>query len=195
MNMGNDNGRPTSIPRSMTRKLREWMGSGMPSTEAKALREVFSPSFEGSFSLQCPKLEHSMKRRLVKTSRKKSDLVEKALLSTQYKVLDVARPLLELWRRLPENDPSAYFAESALRLWGVAFAEVSKHRRWNVLRQTDPSFTSLLSDPASFSGRDVKDLFGDHFLKVMVREADQDDKLAKVGRVGGSGSYRPPSRR
>ena len=52
-----------TIPRSCSRSLRDWMMNGLSAAEARALRDVFTPAFEGSFRLECPQLE-SMKRSL-----------------------------------------------------------------------------------------------------------------------------------
>jgi Reverse transcriptase (RNA-dependent DNA polymerase) len=164
------------------------MLNGLSPTEAKALREVFNPTYEGSFTLQCPILDESMGRtlkRLKGSSGSVIDFVEKTWLSTHYKILDIARPLIQLWGSLPPTDPHLQHVESALRLWGVAFRDVTMNRRKNILRQTAPDFLNLLSDPAMFSNREMSRLFGVHFLNAMAKEADEENKIAKIGRSGG----------
>ena len=66
---------------------------------------------------------------------------------------------------------------------GVAFREVTKNRRKNILRQTAPDFLNLLSDPTMFSSREMGRLFGVHFLNAMAKEAEEENKIAKVGRT------------
>ncbi|EFX73425.1 hypothetical protein DAPPUDRAFT_109829 [Daphnia pulex] len=76
-------------------------------------------------------------------------------LSTHYKIMDIARPLIQLWSSLPPNDPHLQHIESALRLWGVAFRDVTMNRRKNILRQTAPDFLNLFSDPKMFSNHEM----------------------------------------
>ncbi|EFX70828.1 hypothetical protein DAPPUDRAFT_327777 [Daphnia pulex] len=161
------------------------MLNGLSPAEAKALREIFNPTYEGSFTLQCPILDESMGRtlkRLKGSSGSVIDFVEKTWLSTHYKIMDIARPLIQLWSSLPPNDPHLQHVESALRLWGVAFRDVTMNRRKNILRQTAPDFLNLLSDPTMFSNREMSRLFGVHFLNAIAKEADGENKIAKVGR-------------
>lgn len=58
------------------------MNEGYSASEARALREIFTPSFEGTFSLGCPLLDDSVARLLRRaknttvifvTSKKKFD--------------------------------------------------------------------------------------------------------------------------
>ena len=177
-----------AISRDNVRSLRSWMTDGLPPAEAKALREIFTPSFESSFTLQCPLLDESMGRtlkRLKGSSGSVVDFVEKTWLSTHYKILDIARPLIQLWGSLPPAHPHLQHVVSALRLWGVAFRDVTMNRRKNILRQTAPDFLNLLSDPTMFSNREMSRLFGVHFLNAMAKEADEENKIAKVRRSGG----------
>jgi hypothetical protein len=68
------------------------------------------------------------------------------------------------------------------------------NRRKNILRQTVPDFLNLLSDPTMFSNREMSRLFGVHFLNAIAKEADEENKIAKVRRSGvHSQSSRRPS--
>ena len=58
--------------------------------------------------------------------------------------------------------------------------------RRNILRQTAPDFINLLSDQSLFSNHETGRLFGEHFLKALSKEADEESRIAKVGRNGGS---------
>ncbi|KAK4009601.1 hypothetical protein OUZ56_018735 [Daphnia magna] len=76
----------TVLSREKFRSLRSWMLNGLSPAEAKALREIFNPWYEGSFTLQCPILDESMGRtlkRLKGSSGSVIDFVEKTWLSTQ----------------------------------------------------------------------------------------------------------------
>lgn len=70
------------------------------------------------------------------------------------------------------TDLAAKAVESALRLWTMAFYEISKYRRRNILRQTAPDFIRLLADSSLFSNRDTTRLFGTRFVKALAKEAD-----------------------
>ncbi|KAI9550703.1 hypothetical protein GHT06_006204 [Daphnia sinensis] len=78
--------------------------------------------------------------------------------------MDIARPLIQLW---------------------IAFRDVTMNRRKNILRQMAPDFLNLLSDSTMFSNREMSRLFGVHFLNAMAKEADEENKLTKVGRNAG----------
>ena len=74
------------------------------------------------------------------------DFVEKTSFSTNYQILVIARPLIQLWGSLPPADPHVQHIESTLLLWGVAFRYVTLNHQ-KILRQTAPDFFNLLSDP------------------------------------------------
>ncbi|KAI9565167.1 hypothetical protein GHT06_008943 [Daphnia sinensis] len=181
-------------------ELRSWMTSTQKPAEAKQLRENFVPSFgKSSFDLQVPKLAPSMARRLKEVrggEASKAEAKEKALAASQYKIFDIAKLLLYLWgsamteatTNSATSDPLLVSAaESALQLWGHAFHNITVQRRENVRRITDPRFEALLSDPGRFKPRDGGLLFGRTFLKSMVRDASDDQKLRALGQQSGSG--------
>ncbi|KZR97659.1 Uncharacterized protein APZ42_007340 [Daphnia magna] len=164
------------------------MLNGLSPSEAKALREICNPSYEGSFTLQCPILDESMGRTLKRwkgSSGSVTDFVEKTWLSTHYKIMDIARPLIQLSSSLPPSDPHLQHIDSALRLWGVAFRDVTMNWRKNILRQMAPDFLNLLFDPTSFSNREMSRLFGVHFLNAIAKKADEENKITKIGRNAG----------
>ena len=72
----------------------------------------------------------------------KAEAKEKALVASQFKILDIAKPLLYLWGSASAaSDPLLISAaESALQLWGHAYHSIATQRRENVLHQTDPRF-------------------------------------------------------
>jgi hypothetical protein len=79
-------------------------------------------------------------------------------------------------------------AESALQLWGDAFHNITIQRRENILRQTDPRFESLLAESTRFKPKECALLFGPTFLRGMVKDASDDQKLKALGRPGGQPS-------
>lgn len=115
------------------------MTSAQKPTEAKQLRENFHPSFEKrSFDFKVPVLDPSMARRLKEVrggEASKAEAKEKALVASQFKILDIAKPMLYLWGSASaSNDPVLISAaESALQLWGHAFHSITMQRRENVL--------------------------------------------------------------
>lgn len=122
------------------KELRHWMSSSAKRNQIKTLRTLYEPSFEHtSFELQVPKLDSSMARRLKELRGSESqhtEAKEKAFKDLQYKVLDVARPLLFLWSEIASDDclkdsPLADAAETALRLWGHSFQAITAKRKYS----------------------------------------------------------------
>jgi hypothetical protein len=151
------------------------MSGHLSSKEIKALRESHSQlSYEGSFTLQCPVVDDWMARRLKRNKHKHN--ADKAWSSAQFKTLNLARPLLALWKSL-QDDPRVTLVEDTLKLWGVSFHELTKQRRYSLLRLTDSLYTPLLADPASFADGEEEKLFGKHFMNALIRETDEDNKL------------------
>ncbi|EFX69794.1 hypothetical protein DAPPUDRAFT_113327 [Daphnia pulex] len=107
------------------------------------------------------------------------------LKSIQYQMMDSMRPMLHAWNQMRVDDPLLNSIESSFRLMGSAFTNVSQLRRENVIRHVAPSMKPLLKDLRAFSSRECERLFGSKFIDVMVKEVDDDAKLAKIGRDGG----------
>ena len=191
-----------AVDREKGRSLRAMMNSKLAPSEARRLRERYVPEFaSGSFGLVCPVLDSSMARRLKEMKNAeatKAEAREKSLLADQYKILDIGRPLLFLWNDLTKDQtmldsPLAVAAASAMQLWGNSFFAITSQRRENVLKTTDPKFSSLLAETGRFCKKETGSLFGRTFLKKMVEDADDDHKLRSIGR-GGTSSRRPYSR-
>lgn len=70
------------------------------------------------------------------------------------------------------TDPAAKAVESTLRLWAMAFYEITKYRRHNILRQTAPYLIPLLADSSLFSNLETTLLFGTRFVKALAKEVD-----------------------
>ena len=67
----------------------------------------------------------------------KAEANEKSLKAEQYKVLNVARPLLFLREKMFEKEefresPMANAVDAALRLWGQTFHSITASRRENI---------------------------------------------------------------
>jgi hypothetical protein len=170
------------------------MSVGLPATSTKELRDTFNPNFEdATFSLTCPKMDDVVKRQLLRDRNGKYinqwELIWK---STQLKVLDVAKPLMSLWNRFPENSEEAVILESAIRLWAEAHFYISKNRRSNVMNSVYPRFKNLLKDPSKFSPAEVGHLFGPSFTSALLQAADEDAKLQKVAASGRGKSLKKP---
>ncbi|KAI9551304.1 hypothetical protein GHT06_002504 [Daphnia sinensis] len=188
--------RKFAVPKRCMRVVRGWMTSTLSPSEAKQLRERFLPSFtDTDFDLKCPQVDSSLTWRfkdLKCPEMSKEEATEKSLKAEQYKVLDVARPLLYLKEQMAEgelqNSPMAEAVDVALRLWGHTFYGITASRRENLLKVSDPKFVSLLKEQERFKTKQCGALFGSHFIKEMVKEATNDQKLRSIGRPTGQPS-------
>ena len=182
------------VSKVATDQLASWMSVGQPATSTKELRDTFNPDFEDTtFSLTCPKMDDVVERQLLRDRNGKyinqRELIWK---STQLKVLDVAKPLMSLWNRFPENSEEAVILECAIRLWAEAHFYISKNRRSNVMNSVYPRFKNLLKDPSKFSPAEVGHLFGPSFTSALLQAADEDAKLQKVAASGRGKSLKKP---
>ena len=116
------------------RVVRDWMTSTLNPAEAKQLQDSFLPSFtDTDLDFKCPQVDSSLARRfkdLKCPEMTKAEATEKSLKAEQYKVLDVARPLLYLKEQMAEGElQNSLMAEAALRLWGHTFHGITANRR------------------------------------------------------------------
>jgi hypothetical protein len=140
--------RKFAVPKRRMRVVRDWMTSTLSPSEAKQLRESFLPSFSDTgFDLKCPQVDSSLSRRFKDfkcPEMSKAEATEKTLKAEQYKVLDVARPILYLKELIAEeelqNSPMAEAVDVALRLWGHTFHGITANHRENLLKVSDPKF-------------------------------------------------------
>ena len=186
-----------TVARKRMKVFRDWMTTSLSTPEARNLRDSFIPSFpNSSFDLVCPQVDSSFSRRFkdIKTPEmSKAEATERSLKAEQYKILDVARPLLFLKEKMAESadlrdSPLAEAADTALRFWGHTFHNVTISRRENLLKVSDPKFLSLLKEPHRFKPRECASLFGRHFIKNMVKEATDDQTLRSISSSHGSSS-------
>jgi hypothetical protein len=176
------------IPKIFTSRLSCQLAMGLDRAKAKQICAEFNPTFESrSFKLKCPTLDESFAMRFKEAKDQAAESVEKQLTSIQFKVMDIALPLLELKGRciaegLPRMESTI---DSALDLWSAAFNHVTQHRRKNVLKVTDNQLRILANNPAHFSGKETEYLFGKKFVDVMVNQASQTNKLRQANRMAG----------
>ena len=180
------------VSKEKAERLRKWILQGLTPSESKSLREAYSVEFESSFKLVCPKIDESMSRKLLEyrnggnpNARKRVDFVEKGWASNQYQIIDAMRPLVKLWNSKLPDDPDVKDLETSLQLLCGTFFNTSKMRRSNVMRQLAPRMMSLLDDPSVFSSHECERLFGNKFLDALLKETEESDKLARLGRIGG----------
>ncbi|KZS10480.1 Uncharacterized protein APZ42_025044 [Daphnia magna] len=172
------------LDKARSKELRSWMTSAQKPMEAKQLRENFHPSFEkGSFDLKVPVLDPYMARRLKEVrggEASKAEDKEKALVASQFKILDITKPILYLWgSSSASNDPVLInAAESALQLWGHAFHSITTQRRENVLHQTDPRFEALFRWACR----------GDGYLRPLLAVTSDPAAARVVAKSGRTGS-------
>ena len=109
------------LSRRKSKKLRKLMFEGVSSAEAKVLRNRFTPIFrKKSVKLQIPELDEAMYRRLksLKNSTASKALIdpqEKSLSALQYKIIDIARPLLFLWENKQADSASREAVRTAVK--------------------------------------------------------------------------------
>ena len=127
--------------------------------------------------MKCSELDDSMLEEFtdgISEREATTEAKEKALLQNQRKILDIGRPSIEVWSQLVDEDPIRDALEASLQLWGEAFHSVTKQKRENILKVTDPSFVQLLGDQGAFFIRESDRLFGPRFIARIVREAQED---------------------
>lgn len=178
------------IRQEMTLELVKVMVDGVGAKEAKDLRERFKVVFEDEkFSLNPPALDEWMARRVKSLANHKTiELQEKILVSTQFKVMDVASPLLDLLCQLrsrsddPNMAPMISSAKAALLQWARAFNHLTKKRRHNMLMSTVPKSEYLLDSDTAFKPEEtIKFLFGPNFLNAMADQAKLDQVFNQIG--------------
>ncbi|KAI9565203.1 reverse transcriptase [Daphnia sinensis] len=169
--------------------LAGWMTKGISTADSKAIQEEFKVIFEnGKFSLNPPAIDEWAARRLKEKSMQKTvEAAEKVWLTTQFKVMDIAPPLLHILNHVtsspditPEN-PLLVATEAALAQWARAFNHVTRRRRQNVLKCAAPRSEHLLDAEDSFNNEEgTKWLFGPAFLSAMLKEANQELTLNQI---------------
>ena len=83
------------IPKIFTSRLSCQLAMGLERAKAKQICAEFNPTFESrSFKLKCPVLDESFSMRLKEAKNQVAESAERQLTSIQFKVMDIALPLL-----------------------------------------------------------------------------------------------------
>ncbi|KAI9555929.1 hypothetical protein GHT06_018466 [Daphnia sinensis] len=142
-------------------------------------------------------LDDSVYRRLKElknsaATKEKIDNKENEMRAVQFKILDLVRPILFICETSEESVRNA--AKVAIKQWAHAFFTSTDYRRNSLLKQTNPSFVAMLKREKNFDEKEFDMLFGDSFLKALLKTAKADAVLAAIpnGRSGGP-SNRPSS--
>ncbi|KZR97924.1 Uncharacterized protein APZ42_006941, partial [Daphnia magna] len=122
---------------------------------------------------------------------------EEALIKTQLKIMDIGPPLIDLYARVvavaddtPAGVRSRRSLQAALQQWGRAYAHISRKRREAIVNATDPRVDYLLKDETVFTrGKEAREhLFTGEFLELMLKEASQDETLARRDQAAAAAS-------
>lgn len=178
------------VPKQICQEIASLLVSGVTTVQSKEVSKEFPLKFEEEgFSLMPPKLDSWMSRRAKeKGVFKLVNAREEALVKTQLKIMDIGPPLIDAYAKLTAvADESAVTLrirrsiQAALQQWGRAFAHISKKRRDAVVNVTDPRVEYLLKDENVFAtGKEARELlFTGNFLDLMLKEASQDETLAR----------------
>jgi hypothetical protein len=186
------------VSSTSSKKIRKWISKSFAKSKAKKLRERFQPKFSSSFELLNPEMDDSVYRRLKElknsvATKEKIDNKEMEMRAMQFKILDIVRPMLFIWETAQEETVRDA-AKVAIKQWAHAFFACTDFRRNNLLKQTNPSFVAMLKREKNFDEKEFEMLFGDTFLKALLKTAKADAVLAAIpnGRNGGP-SIRPSS--
>ncbi|KAI9557193.1 hypothetical protein GHT06_017005 [Daphnia sinensis] len=115
--------------------LAGWMIKGISTADSKAIQEEFKVIFENDkFLLNPPAIDERAARHLKEKSMQTAEAAEKVWLTTQFKVMDIALPLLHILNHVasspditPEH-PLLVATEAALAQWARAFNHVTRRR-------------------------------------------------------------------
>ncbi|KZS22105.1 Uncharacterized protein APZ42_010838 [Daphnia magna] len=127
------------IVKEITDEVGEWMTRGISTSDSKSLQDKFKLSFErSSFSLNPPAVDSWISRRLKsKSTHKTVESAEKKWLTAQFKVMDIASPLIFLYsliiNAVGKENIMALAVRAALQQWSRAFNHISRRRRHNIV--------------------------------------------------------------
>jgi len=181
---------PSFIPHELTKEIVKWGVVSVNPEESKAIREAFKLNFERpSTTLSPPAIDGWLARQFTevgKEARQAMEVTEKAWLTAQFKVLDIASPLIYLLDELHRSPPLPYdqiipIIRASLIQWGRAFSHISDKRRANLLSTIVPGATHLLDDPKAHAWRQRRaELFGQQFYGAILESRRQDETMAAL---------------
>ena len=111
----------TVIPHKLSREIAKWGCLGISKEETKSIRDSFKLSFEkDSTSIDPPSIDDWMTCQINEADDEKEmkalKLEEKALLAAQYKVMDIAPPLIHLLVKFKsESNPTPTEISAAIK--------------------------------------------------------------------------------
>ena len=157
------------------KKVMTWLTTVLSKSEAKKCRNRYRPKFKGGFKLSYPEMDDSVYDRLRTVRRshdtkERIDPIESELKSLTFNWQDLARTLFFIWKK-SSDARIRRAAKVAVKQWSHASFSILDSRRKNLLKQTNPSFVSLLKRSKNFDKNEHGFLFGDHFIGKMVRAA------------------------
>ena len=126
----------------------------------------------------CPAVDESIKRNLPDYPNHQEAVTrDKGMLSTstQFKLLDLVKPLIVQYYSLTEGgmDAEAEYTYEAIQLWAKAFHSITKVRRRNMLRVSHPKYLSFLKNGGKFAPEESGALFGASFIEYLRKEMDE----------------------
>ena len=174
-----------SVPRMVTRRLAKIMSTGLDKAQAKLLRDRAGPIFDSkSFCLKCPIIDESMLITFRQLKNTAAEATEKHYLSIQYKILDIAKPLLVLRGALESEavtiDTLRDLTDLTLDLRALTFNHATHSRRRNILKVTEAELLLLLNNAHHFSDDQNSYLFGEKFVTAMRNQATHMVSLRNV---------------
>ena len=164
------------------------MSSGLDKAQAKLLRDRAVPTYDSkSFCLKCPSVDESMLIAFKQFKNAAAEAAEKHYLSFQYKILDIAKPLLTL-RGACESEAVTIetlreLIDLSLDLWALAFNHATHSRRRNILKVIEAELMLLLNNADHFSEDQTSYLVGEKFVTAMRNQASHITTLRNVKRV------------
>lgn len=145
-------------------QVAKWVVSSSFSQEVKAAREAFKPKLKKRPDfLENPVLDKTLYLRLKSVKRSNAskaniDQAEKSSRRLSFKILDLAKPLLFLFKRASVRRKSradTKVIRSALKLWGLLYGDVLYSRRLNILNQIYPKYVNLLDNKKFRATEDI----------------------------------------
>ncbi len=180
-----------SIPKELSLALTDWMSKGIPTADSKAIQELYKVDFDDeSFSLNPPAIDDWQSVRIKRhVSRKAIEAEEKQWLALQFKVMDIATPLLNMYSIMikgakdkgSEHHVLAPPLKAALVQWARAFNHVTRRRRHNAAKAGTKALIHLLEKPEAYGSKEVlHSLFGKTFEDALVNHSNRQLTLSQA---------------
>jgi hypothetical protein len=145
-------------------QVAKWVVSSSFSQEVKAAREACKPKLKKRPDfLENPVLDETVYLRLKSVKRSNAskaniDQAEKSSRRLSFKILDLAKPLMFLFKRASVRRKSRADTKairSALKLWGLLYGDVLYSHRLNILNQIYPKYVNLLENKKFRATEDI----------------------------------------